>query len=344
MDERPLRGALIGAGYFAGYHAEGWTRIPSAEIAAVADPAPGKARGFAARWGIPRASESAAEILDTERLDFVDIATRPEPHLELARLAASRGVHVIVQKPMAPSWSESVAMVESCEAAGVRLIVHENWRWQAWYREVKRLLDAGALGRPLQVGFRWRARDGIGPEPYTLQPYCRDMPRLLVYEALVHMLDTFRFLLGELAAVSCLLRRNNPVIRGEDQASIQVRFESGALGWIDGSRVSGLRETPPALGTLFLDGDHASLRMDPNGGLWLAVEGGEEAPHPYALPREGYRGDSVRAMEAHAIECLLSGRPAESEGRDYLRVVQAVEACYEAAASGREVRLDAPRR
>src|SRR5688500_16073194 len=155
-------------------------------------------------------------MLDKERPTFVDIATRPESHLGLVRLAAEHGVHVICQKPMAPTWEECVAMVEVCERAKVRLLIHENWRWQPWYREAKKLLETGAIGRLFQISFFWRTGDGGGSEPYAVQPYFRQMPRLLVYETLVHILDTFRFLADEVTSVYCQNRRVNPVITGED--------------------------------------------------------------------------------------------------------------------------------
>src|SRR5262245_46584262 len=128
MSHTHTRGVLVGAGFFARFQAEAWKRIAAAEIVAVVDSVPDKARAFAAEFSIPRAYESATEALDRERPDFVDLATRPESHLELTCAAARRGVHVICQKPMAPSWVDCVGMVEACEGAGVRLLIHENWR------------------------------------------------------------------------------------------------------------------------------------------------------------------------------------------------------------------------
>jgi predicted dehydrogenase len=339
MSEWNANGVLIGAGYFAQFQAEAWQRIPAAAIVAVADSAPGKARAFAETFGIPHAYESVDEALDREKPDFVDIVTRPESHLDLTRRAAQRGLHVICQKPMAPTWEDCVGMVEACAAAGVRLFIHENWRWQPWYREIKRLLDAGTLGRVFQLTFRWRTGDGRGPEPYAVQPYFRQMPRLLVYETLVHLLDTARFLGGEISRIVCTNRRVNPVIAGEDQSLILITFESGIPGLIEANRISGTVPLPVAVNSLTVEAERAMLRLSPDGRLWLTAYGQVEREHAFPTTAEGYRGDSARATQEHLIDCLRSGRRSESEGCDYLKTVQAVFACYRSAETGQAVTL-----
>lgn len=330
-----MTGGIVGAGYFANHHAEAWRRIPGVSIRAVADPARDRREAFAAQWGIPAQYDGAEEMLDREGLDFADIATRPESHLALTTLAARRGVNVICQKPMAPSLGECIAMVELCREARVRLIVHENWRWQPWYREIRRLIEAGAVGRVCGVSFRMRAGDGRGPAPYAVQPYFREMPRLLIHETLVHFLDTFRYLAGEIEAVFCTVQRLNPVIAGEDGALIQVRFASGASGLIDANRLSGDVPPPVAFGELSLEGDTGAMNMTPAGDLRLVRYGETWEQHEYPKPAEGYKGDSVKAFQHHAVSCLLSGEGAESEGGDYLKTVAAVEACYRSSESGR---------
>jgi len=336
----PLNVGMIGAGYFAGFQAEAWSRIADVRLVAVADPVVEKAQAFASRWGIPRTHASAKEMLDAEAIDVADIATRPESHRELAALAARRGVQVITQKPMAPAWSDCTAMVEDCERHGVRLLVHENWRWQPWYREAKRVIESGVLGKVFQASFFWRTGDGLGPKPYVLQPYFSEMPRLLVFETLVHLLDTFRFLAGEIETVFCRMLRVNQALIGEDQATIVTTHAGGVTGLIDGNRLSGPVPPGEAMGSLWIEGDGGSLRMSSDGGLWVRAAGtAEEREHAYERTTAGYRGDSVRATQAHLVESLLTGRPSESEGRSYLRTAAAVEACYESARTAREIVL-----
>src|SRR5690606_35869806 len=111
--------------------------------------------------------------------------------------------------------------------AGVRFLVHENWRWQPWYREIKRQLDAGILGELFSISVRMRMGDGWQPDAYLArQPFFRTYPRLLVYETAVHFLDTFRFLGGEIASLYSQLRKRNPEIAGEDAGIITATFAS----------------------------------------------------------------------------------------------------------------------
>jgi D-apiose dehydrogenase len=340
MNPSALKGVMIGAGYFAQFHAEGWSRTQGARITAVADFAPDRAKDFAARWKIGRSYLDAEEMLQEEKPDFVDIVTRPESHVPLTRLAARLGIQVICQKPMAPTWDNCVAMVETCKQAKVRLLIHENWRWQPWYREAKRIMDSGALGVPYYLAFRHRAGDGLGPEPYAVQPYFRQMPRLLIHETLVHHLDTARFLAGEFSRVYCQTQQINSTILGEDFVLIQLSFLNGMQGLIDANRISGRVPTKVAMGSFRIEGDRGMVRLTSNGRMFLAEHGKDEQELPFRAPDVGYRGDSIRAAQEHYVTCLRTGQPSESDGEDYLKTVTAVETCYKSAASGQAVPID----
>lgn len=322
---------IAGAGFFAQFHADAWNRCPGARIEAVADPNLDKARAFAAQWGIARVYANPSEMLEVEKPDFFDIVTGPDTHLALTRIGAAAGVTVISQKPMAPTWEDSVAMVECCEAAGVRLLVHENWRWQPWYREIRRIVDSGEIGRVYYVGFRMRNGDGRGAAPYRLQPYFVGMKRFLIYETLVHFLDTFRYLAGDLKEIYCRTARINPVIAGEDSALLRLGFQSGAEGLIDANRISGPIPNYDTFGQMRVEGELGMIEMAGDGGLTVTRYGEAPRKHAFEVPTTGYRGDSILALHTHFVRCLQDGLACESEGREYLKTVRAVFAAYESA-------------
>ena len=327
----PLRGGIAGCGYFGQIQLEAWARMPEAQIVAACDPDLERARNAA-----PSAYDAAEEMLDREQLDFLDIATRPDSHLPLVELAAARKVPVICQKPMAPDWGEAVKMVETAERTGIRLMIHENWRWQPWYREVRRRIEHGDIGNPIAYWFRVCQRDGFGPKPYLRQPYFAEMPRLLIYETLVHQIDTARFLFGDVETIYAQTRRVNPVIAGEDQAVLVLRHSGGVQGVIASHRFADPAPKGPAMGDACFDGDEASLLVRATGEIYQGEEKVWSAP-----PETGYKGDSVLATQRHFIECLRSGEPFESGGREYLlKTFAVVEAAYRSAAEGAAVRVD----
>jgi predicted dehydrogenase len=325
---QPLRCGIAGCGFFAQFHIEGWRRMPEVELAAAADPDLERARKAA-----PRAYATAEQMLDAERLDFVDIATRPDSHAALVRLAASRKIPVICQKPMAPDWAGAVGMVEAAEAAEIPFMIHENWRWQPWYRALKNLIDRGEIGRPIDYWFRTRRNDGGGPAPYPNQPYFARMPRLLIYETLVHHIDTARFLFGDVSAIYAQTRRRNPEIAGEDQALLLLTH-AAISGVIDGHRFLDPEPDGPVMGQATVEGESGVLRLLGTGDLFR----GSERIWTNEVT-EGYRGDSVRATQQHFVDCLRSGSPFESGGREYLKTFRAVEAAYESVAERRAIPL-----
>ena len=137
-----LRGICVGAGYFSRFQYDGWRRIDDVEIVCVCDLDRQKAAPMAEEFGISQVRTDVGQALDEFSPDFIDIITPPASHLELVREAAERGVTTICQKPLAPTFDTAREIVETAERAGIRFMVHENFRFQPWHREIKRLLDA----------------------------------------------------------------------------------------------------------------------------------------------------------------------------------------------------------
>ena len=147
----PLRFAIFGAGFWSRFQLGAWRELEGAECVAVYNRTRSKAEALAREFGIPAVYDDPKALLASERLDFVDIVTGVESHEELTCLAAADGIAVICQKPMAPSAAGAEAMVAECHAAGVPLLVHENWRWQVPIRYVSQVLSEGTIGKPFRA-------------------------------------------------------------------------------------------------------------------------------------------------------------------------------------------------
>lgn len=330
-----LKGVTVGCGYFSRIQMEAWRRVERASIVAACDLDQAKLQDFALSFGV-RPYQAVSEMLDKEKPGFVDIATRPSTHLELVREAVSRGIPVLLQKPLANTWEESAAIVGEAENGGVRLMVNENWRWQRWYREIAALLASGRIGECFTYSIQMRQRDGLGGAPYPNQPYFKEMPRFLILETLVHMLDTARFLFGDFASVYCHTAKLNPVMAGEDFAQILTVHAGGVKGLIDGNRAAYPDQPGPALDICRFEGFDGTIHLRQTGEVML---GSERVFDGRDLP--GYRGDSCHATQQHFVDRLIDGQPFETEGRDYLmKTFAAVEACYRSAAERRPVALE----
>lgn len=335
-----LRVAVVGAGYFASFHYEAWARHPRVELVGACDLDDTKAEAMAAAHG-GVAFTDPARMIETLHPDLFDIATPPQTHLDLVRMAAGSGVDVVCQKPLAPTLEEA-RLVVAAEEAGVRLIVHENFRFQPWYREARRLIDDGLFGRLHGIAFRLRPGDGQGPDAYLArQPYFQKMPRFLIHETGVHFIDVFRYLLGEVTGVSAVLRRLNPAIAGEDAGHAIFDFESGASGLFDGNRLNAHDAANPRLtmGEMTLEGSAGVLSLDGYGRLFWQPHGGDRREHVYRWRDRGFGGDCVYALQDHVVLGLLDGAPAENTGRDYLRNVEIVEAVYRAHEARRRLEI-----
>jgi predicted dehydrogenase len=323
-----FKGGLIGCGFFSQHHQAAWARIPSAAIVAACDPSIERARAAA-----PRAYTSAEEMLKAEELDFVDIATRSTTHLELISQAAERRLAIICQKPMAPDWQTARRMVEVSESHAVRVMIHDNWRWQSWYREAGAMIARGDIGTPLAYGFRTRISQGTGEEPYPKQAYFRQLQRFMIDEVLVHHIDTARFLFGDIASIYAEGARRNPHLLAEDHVILTLRHLKGAMGWVESH--SFLRDdSKSTMDEATFEGDAGSIRINRLGEIWS----GEE--RIWRDSGVGYRGDSVYATQAHFIECLETGIPFETEARDYLeKTFAVVEAAYSSMSSHRTIEI-----
>ncbi|NNF32563.1 MAG: Gfo/Idh/MocA family oxidoreductase [Saprospiraceae bacterium] len=339
-----LKIACIGAGYFARFHVEAWQRIEEVELIAICDLNKEKADQLAQTYHVPNTYTDIDQLLNQENIDVLDIITQPETHLDLCLKAAERGIHIICQKPLAPTFEMAKEIVEKINQYDIRFMVHENWRWQPWYRKIKTLLDSNAIGEKLHsIYFRMRMGDGWGEDAYLhRQPYFRSMPRLLIYETGIHFIDTFRFLAGEVDSVFANLKKLNPVITGEDSGQVIFNFNSGANAIWDANRFNESKSANAryTFGEMLIDGNGGSIRLYNDGRVTIQRLGEVETEIEYTHNDVNFAGDCVYNLQKHFIDCYIKKLPFESSGVAYLKNLEIQEAIYQSANEQKVIQIN----
>ncbi|WP_299888022.1 Gfo/Idh/MocA family oxidoreductase [uncultured Ruegeria sp.] len=340
--KQDIKVACVGAGYFSQFHYESWSRMPRAVPVASCNRDIKKAKAT----GLP-AYQNLARMLKTERPDLLDIILPPIAQADAIRTALRCGLKwIICQKPFCRSLDEAEDVIAQADAANATIVIHENFRFQPWYRAIKTAMAQGQIGTPLQATFRLRPGDGQGPRAYLdRQPYFQELPRFLVHETAVHFVDTFRFLFGSPSAVYSDLRKVNPVLAGEDAGYILLDHPNGVKAMFDGNRcldhsAENLRQT---MGEALIEGTEGVLTLYGDGSVERRGFGKQERQQ--ILPpstHDGFGGDCVHALQSHVISGLLNGTPLENTAPDYLDVIRIEETIYRSAAEGRKITLETP--
>src|SRR5258708_1185514 len=229
----PFRIGLTGAGMVSRHHMIGWADIADrARVVAIADPSHDHAARRADEFGVSQIYADAEAMLASTELDAIDIAAPRQFHAPLVRLAAKRRLAVLCQKPLAQNLKEATELATEVKNR-TRLMVHENWRFPAYYPAPPPWLHASRIGTVKQAQLTLLT-SGVLPGPdgsrpaLERQPFMRGEKRMLVAEVLIHHLDTLRMLLGPLRVTAAGLSRSYPEMAGEDGAGIQRKADSGA--------------------------------------------------------------------------------------------------------------------
>jgi predicted dehydrogenase len=336
-----IRIACVGTGYFSRFHYRAWKRISEVELVGVCNRNRDKAQDFAHEFAIPGVYGNLATMLEEARPDLLDIITPPETHLAAITEAAKRRIDVICQKPFCATAREAEQAIRIAAEAGITIAVHENFRFQPWHQAIRAFLAAGRLGQVYQACFRLRPGDGQGESAYLArQPYFRQMPRFLIHETAIHLIDVFRSLFGEAKSVTAMLRKLNPSIAGEDAGLFILTMANGTCCVFDGNRLSDhtARNRRLTMGEFLIEGERGVLSLDGDGRLGFRAHGSDAVEIvPFDWDDIDFGGDCVYRFQRHVIDHRLGRGDLETRASDYLQNIRIEEAIYDSNATGRSI-------
>lgn len=226
---------IIGAGRIGKIHAENLLRLPEADVCAISDPyADDSLREWASARGIRTVTQNSGDIIDDPQISAVLICSPTDTHVSLIKSAAAAGKHIFCEKPVSMDITGTQEALEAVRAAGVKLQVGFNRRFDHNFLKVREVAMSGQIGEPHLV--KITSRD---PNPPS-EDYIRASGGLFM-DMMIHDFDMARYVSGceaeEVHAYGSVLV--DPAIGrcGDvDTAIVTIRFGSGALAVIDNSR------------------------------------------------------------------------------------------------------------
>lgn len=336
-----MRVGLIGTGAISHKHAECYEAI-GFDLVACSNRGRDKGEAFAAKYGCDFVADSG-DLCARDDVDYVDVCTFPDSHLDICRSAVANGKHVLLQKPMALTLAECREMISLCRDAGLNLGVVSQHRFDDCSVFLKRAIDEGRLGRVLQVdGYvKWHR-----PQSYYDWPgkgtWAVEGGGALINQG-IHTADVMQFLGGPVRRVFAHWQLAVAhEMEAEDLVNAVLVYENGAGGVLQAATAvwpgyPERIEIHGSKGTAIITGDQlANWEVEGDDGedapLAAGVDSG--AADPMAISIE-----NLQRQFRDFGDAIVQGREPLIDGEEGLAALRLVLGVYESAREGVPVDL-----
>lgn len=323
----------------------------------------------AKRYGYASYYTDWREMLKDDRVQLFDNGGPNDAHAEPSIVAAKAGKHVLCEKPLGRTADESKRMRDEVMATGVKNMVAFNYRFVPAIRQIRKLVESGALGQIYH--FRavylqeWIMPHYGTPMIWRLQKAQAGSGALGDLGA--HIIDLARYLVGEIASVSAMTKtfiKQRPdgqggmgIVDVDDAFASVVEFENGAMGTLEASRFAGGRKNGQRLE---INAEKATIvfnleRMNEMEVFWVGEQPKETQGFHNVLVSEGYhpwwenwwpQGHMIGWEHTfmheitHMLDCIVNDKPVSPIGADFedgYRAAVICDAVVESADKGRQV-------
>jgi len=260
MTDRMLRFALSGCGGVADFYLPAFRFLEGAELVAAIDPDP-NARAYVEARGVPRTFADLDQALAAVSFDALIIGSPPTAHAAQAERAASAGIHLLCEKPMAATVGDCLRIITAARTGGVKLQLAHMKRFMRGNQKVKAIIDAGLLGTLFMAECHWDCN-----VPQLVGTYREDSVTMggSLQDHGPHAFDLVRWWTGaDILSVSASIRSVHPRRPTEDAAVVALDHERGIMSYHHMTRISYGREHTQdtyrlygTLGTLVVRNDH----------------------------------------------------------------------------------------
>ncbi|MFN0166096.1 MAG: Gfo/Idh/MocA family protein [Bryobacteraceae bacterium] len=329
--------AVLGTGWVSGEHIKAFQKNPHTDVVAILSRQREKAEAAARQHGLAncRAATDLDEILKRADVHIVSICTPNHLHAPQGIAAASAGKHLLVEKPMALTFEEVLALDRAVAAAGVKSVVSFVLRWNPLFDNIKAMIAGGLLGELFYAGVDYLS--GVG-DWYTGYEWMRrkETGGSNLLSAGCHAIDAARWFVQskvtEVYAVSNTSRTNRLGYEYDTNSVTLMKFANGTMGKIGCS----VESANPYFFNILLQGDAGSIR---NNEIFTKKWPGQKgwAPIPTILPDTAEVSHHPFVEEvSHLVECVRMNVESHCSVRD------AVETHRICLASGLSAKRNVP--
>ena len=351
---RKLRIGIIGTGNIGGVHAAAYqAHADRAELAACCDLDEAKMNAFADRFHIPGRYTDMAEMMEKESLDAVSVCTWNSAHKAAAICALQGGADVLCEKPMAMNTAEAAEMAAAAQAAHRLLMVGFVRRFGNDAAAIQPMLERGELGDIYFAKAQYLRRKGYPGGWFGDLAYAGGGPLI---DLGVHVIDLVKYLCGnpKPTAAYGMTCRALPAQRRaaggdwqvktaqkfayncEDSAAAIITFEGGLRLLVETSYSLDIENE---INRIELYGTKKGAKFDPALTLCYQSENGEQVNEPAggdtALSFDGL----FEAEIGHFLSCVSEKIPCRATAADGVEMMKILDAVYESAATGREIKI-----
>ena len=338
---------IIGAGLIADFHARAINDIPQAKLVGCCDIVPAKAKNLADKYSC-RDFESYQDMLTSEQIDIVTIATPSGLHAEPAIAAAKAGKHVICEKPLEITLEKIDAMTDAHRKAGTRLAGIFQNRFNDAVPPLREAINSGRFGVITYASayIPWWQTDEYYQDSWH-GTWKLDGGGALMNQS-IHMIDMLCYLMPPVESVQAFTATlGHPQIETEDTAVAVLRFSTGALGTIYGTtasypgrfrqfEITGTKGTVVYLEDSFTTWQFADEKPQDEQirKRFGQIQGPGGVADPAAISYENH----TRNFKAF-IDALESGGEFRISGAEARKAVELILAIYKSAREQRVVKL-----
>lgn len=339
----PLKICLVGCGRVAKSHLEGMLEIPeSVKLEAVVSRSPEKAEQMTARFGKVKVYPTVADALKDPAVEAFDLCLPNHLHPEVAIECLNARKPVIVEKPLANTFTEAESMVAAAEKNRTILMCGQSRRFYDAVMKAREIIASGKIGRPVSMTALLYAYLAAPPTEWWKSVRCAGGLIIPIWGS--HILDSALWFFGELPEdVYCRKYRINSNWEGEDEAVIVLGFSGGRHASIEMSwntKLHPMEKGWDGKGKMLNSKDiryerriqceHGTLMLDDE--LRLTLDG-QEVVSDSAAP-----GNFAREL-AEFADAVRTGRQPMASGREILPLIRVMDAAMESAESGQAVKL-----